>query len=78
MVSARRWLIALLAVGLLSAGAGAAWLYYGHLPKKAPFRARQVITIQAPCGENGAVPAIPARGENSSRHKEGNSGHTMD
>lgn len=50
MVSARRWIIALLAVGLIMTGAAAAWVYFGSglLPKKGPLKARQVMTSQAP------------------------------
>lgn len=50
MVSARRWIVALLAVGLIMTGAAAAWLYFGGglLPKKGPLKARQVMTSWAP------------------------------
>lgn len=47
-MSAKRCIAGMLIIVLLAIGAAGAWLYFGCVPKKAPFRARQVIAVQIP------------------------------
>ncbi|HMM21300.1 MAG TPA: hypothetical protein PKA10_11210 [Selenomonadales bacterium] len=47
MISARRAYIAVLVLVLMIIGSTALWVFYGQLPKKVPFRARQVFSVGA-------------------------------
>lgn len=46
MTIAKRAYIAIVVLALMLAGSAFIWIFYGQLPKKAPFRARQVMSVQ--------------------------------